>query len=149
MAKVSVIWNFEAPAGAGDTHFSIMRGNRCNVMFKQGPEQNYKPTVYIESNESGDLTAFEASLKKAVEETISVNHPGLKLAKVSDKLWTVEIPAQYSVGHEAHFGAVTEAFLKYLGEGRLPSWEVPNMLAKYYTAIEAYELSRRTPASEF
>ena len=25
-AKVSVLWNFEAPAGAGDTHYSIMRG---------------------------------------------------------------------------------------------------------------------------
>ena len=27
-AKVSVRWNFEAPAGAGDTHFSVMRGTR-------------------------------------------------------------------------------------------------------------------------
>ena len=25
-AKVSVLWKFEAPAGAGDTHYSVMRG---------------------------------------------------------------------------------------------------------------------------
>jgi len=36
VAKVSVIWNFEAPEGTGDTHYSIMRGNICNVMIKQG-----------------------------------------------------------------------------------------------------------------
>lgn len=143
VAKVSVIWNFEAPAGAGDTHYSIMRGVRCNVMIKQGPEQNYKPTVYIESNESGDLTAFEASLKKAVEETISAKHPGLKLAKVSDKLWTVEIPAQYSVGHEAHFGQVTEKYLQYLKDGKLPEWEVPNMITKYYTTTEGMKMAKQ------
>jgi len=143
VAKVSVIWNFEAPAGAGDTHFSIMRGNRCNVLIKQGPEQNYKPTVYIESNESGDQTAFEASLKKAVEETISANNPGLKLAKVSEKLWTVEIPAQYSVGHEAHFGQVTEKYLQYLKDGKLPDWEVPNMITKYYTTTEGLKMAKQ------
>jgi len=143
VAKVSVIWNFEAPAGAGDTHFSIMRGNRCNVLIKQGPDQNYKPTVYIEANESGDLTAFEASLKKAVEETISANFPGLKLAKVNDKLWTVEIPAQYSVGHEAHFGQVTEFYLQYLKEGKLPEWEVPNMITKYYTTTEGLKMAKQ------
>ena len=27
-AKVSVIWNFEAPPGAGDTHYSVMRGTQ-------------------------------------------------------------------------------------------------------------------------
>ncbi|HPB12224.1 MAG TPA: putative oxidoreductase C-terminal domain-containing protein, partial [Kiritimatiellia bacterium] len=28
-AKASVLWNFQAPAGAGDTHFSLMRGTRA------------------------------------------------------------------------------------------------------------------------
>jgi hypothetical protein len=27
-ARVSVIWNFQAPEGAGDTHYSIMRGSK-------------------------------------------------------------------------------------------------------------------------
>ena len=29
------------------------------------------------------------------------------------------------------------------GRGNLPAWEVPNMLAKYYTTAEAYRLSHR------
>jgi predicted dehydrogenase len=32
-ARVSVIWNFAAPPGAGDTHFSIMRGTKANVVI--------------------------------------------------------------------------------------------------------------------
>ena len=28
-AKVSVIWNYKAPEGAGDTHYSVMRGSKC------------------------------------------------------------------------------------------------------------------------
>jgi hypothetical protein len=47
------------------------------------------------------------------------------------------------VGHEAHFAQVTENYLKYLAAGQLPEWEVPNMVAKYYTTTEAYRLSHR------
>ncbi len=143
VAKVSVIWNFEAPAGTGDTHFSIMRGDRCNVMIKQGKEENYKPTVYIEANAACDLMAFEPNLKKAVEQKIAAKYVGLRLNKLSDRLWSVEVPAQYSVGHEAHFGQVTEKFLQYLKDGKLPEWEVPNMIVKYYTTTEAMKLAQK------
>lgn len=142
VAKVSVIWNFEAPQGAGDTHFSVMRGNLCNVMIKQNKDQNYKPTVYIESK-SNDNNTFEAGLKKAIEQDIASQYPGLKLVKVSDKLWTVEIPDQYKLGHEAHFGQVTEKYLQYLKDGKLPEWEVPNMIVKYYTTTEAMKLAKQ------
>jgi predicted dehydrogenase len=143
VAKVSVIWNFEAPAGTGDTHFSIMRGNICNVIIKQGQDEKYKPTVYIEATGATDLAAFETSLKKAVEQDIAAKFSGLKLNKLGDKLWTVEIPAQYSVGHEAHFGQVTEFYLQYLKDGKLPDWEVPNMIVKYYTTTEGLKLAKK------
>ncbi|MBW8332084.1 MAG: Gfo/Idh/MocA family oxidoreductase [Prolixibacteraceae bacterium] len=143
VAKVSVIWNFEAPEGTGDTHYSVMRGNICNVAIRQGKEEGYKPTVYIEATAASDLAAFEASLKKAVEQDIAAKHPGLTLKKLAEKLWTVEIPAQYSVGHEAHFGQVTEFYLQYLKDGKLPEWEVPNMITKYYTTTEALKLAKQ------
>ena len=142
VAKVSVIWNFEAPEGTGDTHYSIMRGNICNVMIRQGQEEGYKPAVYIEATATNNLLAFEASLKKAVEQDIAAKYVGLKLKKLSDKLWTVEIPSKYSVGHEAHFGQVTEYYLQYLSDGRLPEWEVPNMITKYYTTTEGLKLAK-------
>jgi hypothetical protein len=37
---------------------------------------------------------------------------------------------------------VTETFLRHLRAGRLPDWEVPNMITKYATIMQAYELSR-------
>lgn len=142
MVKVSALWDFEAPEGAGDSHYSIMRGKLSSVVIKQGKEEGYKPTVFIEANASGDLTAFEANLKKAVEQDIAANYPGLKLIKISDKLWSVEIPAQFKVGHEAHFGQVTEQYLQYLKDGKLPEWEVPNMIVKYYTTTEAMKMAK-------
>jgi len=143
VVKVSALWNFEAPEGAGDSHYSIMRGKLCNVVIKQGKGEGYKPTIFIEANTSEDLTAFEASLKKAVEQDIAANYPGLKLIKISEKLWTIEIPAQFKVGHEAHFGQVTEQYLHYLKDGKLPEWEVPNMIVKYYTTTEAMKMAEK------
>jgi Fe-S cluster assembly scaffold protein SufB len=52
------------------------------------------------------------------------------------------VPDKYRVGHEAHFGQVTENFLRYLRDGKLPDWEVPNMLTKYSIIMQAYEMSR-------
>lgn len=142
-AKVSVIWNYEAPEGTGDTHYSIMRGSLCNVIIKQGKEDNYEPTVYIEANMDEGLGTFEGGLSKAINQDIATMYPGLKLVKLDDKRWTVEIPEKYKVGHEAHFGQVTEKFLRYLKWGKLPEWEVPNMITKYYTTTKALEMAKQ------
>jgi hypothetical protein len=37
---------------------------------------------------------------------------------------------------------VTEKYLQFLKEGKLPDWEVPNMIAKYYTTAKALELAK-------
>ena len=143
VAKVSVTWDFEAPEGAGDSHTSFMRGKLCNVVIKQGKEEAYKPTVYIVANITEGLTTFEGGLKKAVEQDIATKYHGLKLVKLGDKLWTVEIPDPYKLGHEAHFGEVTERYLHYLKLGKLPEWEVPNMITKYYTTTEALKVAKK------
>lgn len=134
-AKVSVIWNYKAPEGAGDTHYSIMRGTRSNLIIRQGAEQQYKPTLYIESP---DEATVENSLQEGLK-TIQSKYPGVDIKKLS-KGWEVVIPDSYKEGHEAHFGRVTEKFLEYLQNKNMPDWEVPNMIAKYYTTTRALEL---------
>ena len=42
-ARVSVVWNYEAPPGAGDTHYSLMRGTRASLVIRQGEEQAFTP----------------------------------------------------------------------------------------------------------
>ncbi len=135
-AKVSVTWNYQAPEGTGDTHYSIMRGSMCNLIIKQGKEEGYKPTLYVEATIDKGLETFAGGLGKAVNQDLAVMYPGVKLNKIGDKLWKVEIPDKYKVGHEAHFGQVTQKYLRYLKWGRLPEWEVPNMIVKYYTTTE-------------
>ncbi|WP_339706391.1 putative oxidoreductase C-terminal domain-containing protein [uncultured Kriegella sp.] len=138
-AKVSVIWNYEAPAGAADTHYSIMRGTKSNLIIKQGEEEGYKPILYVEAN---DDTGFEAELNNALEQQVAQHYPGTTVERISKKMWKVNIPDSFKVGHEAHFGQVTQNYLKYLDKGELPAWEVPNMITKYYTTIEAYKMAR-------
>jgi hypothetical protein len=132
-AKVSVIWNFQAPEGTGDTHYSIMRGTGCDLVIRQGEAEGYRPLLYIEMNEGSDPAAFEDNLKEAVEGNLAGKYPGIELVPQEEGKWILEIPEQYKVGHEAHFGQVTEKYLEFLQSGNLPEWEIPNMIVKYYT----------------
>lgn len=139
-AKVSVIWAYKAPEGAGDTHYSIMRGSKANLVIRQGAEQQYKPTLYIEPVAGN--TRLEAALKTALP-TIQAEFPGVDVKK-SAAGWEVVIPEKYKEGHEAHFGRVMENYLNYLKAGKLPDWEVPNMIAKYFTTTQALELAKKS-----
>jgi predicted dehydrogenase len=138
-AKVSVIWNYKAPEGGGDTHYSIMRGTKANLIIKQGAEQSYKPTLYIQPI-NGDAS-FEQVLTDNLK-AIQSKYPGVEIKNMGDQ-WEVVIPDSYKEGHEAHFARVTEKFLEYLQNQNMPAWEVPNMLAKYYTTTKALEMAKQ------
>ena len=139
-AKVSVAWDFEAPPGSGDTHYSAMRGTRARLTIRQGAEQKFKPVLYVEKTDGVDDAAFEAALKNAIA-GLQGKYPGVGFRREGNA-WPITVPAKYDVGHEAHFAQVTENFLHYLRDGRLPDWEVPDMITKYATIMKAYELSR-------
>lgn len=138
-AKVSVIWNYKAPEGTGDTHYSIMRGSNANLVIKQGEAEGYKPTLYIETLDKLD---FGSQIDSVIKENISKKYKGLTAEKVEDGVWKVIVPEKFKIGHEAHFSQVTQNFLKYMDKGELPNWEVPNMIAKYYTTTEAYKMAK-------
>lgn len=137
-AKVSVKWNYKAPEGATDTHYSKMRGTKANLVIKQGKEQNFKPTLFIETKEfSQDYIVNVIEEFKKLEE--KYNGISLKSTLLG---WEVIIPKQYDNGHEAHFSQVTEKFIEYLTEGNIPDWEIPNMITKYYTTTKALEMAK-------
>ena len=140
-AKVSVIWNYKAPEGAGDTHFSTMKGTKANLVIRQGQEQGYKPQLAIEPARGTDLNTFEVALIANMA-TVQRKYPGVEVKKSGDA-WVVTAPEKYHDGHEAHFGQVTEKYLQYLAEGKMPDWEVANMIAKYYTTTKALEIAKQ------
>jgi len=142
-AKVSVRWAYKAPEGAGDTHYSIMRGTKANLIIRQGADQKYKPVLYIEPIDGND--AAYAKLVADQIKSVQEKYPGVALEKDAAG-WKIVVPEKYNEGHETHFGRVTEKFLQYLKEGKLPDWEVPNMIAKYYTTTTALELAKKAVA---
>ncbi len=135
-ANVSVTWDFKAPEGTGDTHYSIIRGTKAEAIIMQGKDENYKPVLYLK-------TKADLSRLNAIEE-LKTKYKGLDFKPKGDGLWEVFIPAEYKVGHEEHFAQVTKAYLSYLKAGKLPDWEVPNMLAKYYTTTQAREMALKS-----
>src|SRR5207249_1940723 len=111
---------------------------KSNLIIRQGPEQNYKPTLYVEIANAGD-SEFEPILRHAID-TVAQTYPGVDFKKNAAGQWEVLIPDRYKVGHEAHFTQVTRKYLEFLAAGHLPEWEEPNMIAKYYTIMQAYKM---------
>jgi hypothetical protein len=139
VAKVSVVWNYKAPEGGGDTHYSIMRGSLSSLEIRQGVAEKYDPTLYIIAEEGADLNLLATNLEKVVK---SLPQAGLNIEKVDKNSWKVIVPEPLKVGHEAHFAQVTAKYLEYLKAGALPEWEVPNMITKYYTTTSALNLAK-------
>jgi predicted dehydrogenase len=138
-AKVSVEWKYQAPPGGGDTHYSVMHGTKCDLIIKQGAEEKFLPTLYIENVKGATISEFAAKLKEVVG---TLPYDSLQVEPVSKNTLKVVIPKKYRVTHEEHFGQVTAKFLEYMKEGKMPEWEVPNMITKYYTTTSALKLAK-------
>ena len=134
--KVSVVWNFMAPKGTGDTHYSLMRGTKAEVFIRQGAAEGYKPVLYVKAR--GDVAATEATLARSVAR-ISESIPDVGFAKTDEAdVWRITYPRAYDNGHEAHFGQVVEMYLKWMAEGKEDPLYIDNMLVKYHTIVEAW-----------
>jgi hypothetical protein len=139
-SRVIVKWNYRAPEGTGDTHYSFSRGSKARLIILQGAEQNFKPVLYIEPTDPSTIDQFGEVLASEFRK-IQQKFPGVELKGLPGK-WEVVVPPVYDVGHEAHFAQVTAKYLQFLKEGKLPEWEVPNMLAKYYITTSALEMAK-------
>ncbi|MEO5816388.1 MAG: putative oxidoreductase C-terminal domain-containing protein [Gemmatimonadaceae bacterium] len=138
-ARVAATWDFEAPPGSGDTHHSVLRGTKATLEIRQGAAEKYKPMLYVTRAPSVSEAAFESAVTATIA-SLQTKLPGVA-ARRDGVAFVVTAPAKYDVGHEAHFGQVTANLLDYLRAGKLPAWEVPNMLVKYSTLMQAYALS--------
>lgn len=140
-ARVKVVWNYEAPAG-GDTHMAVFRGTRSRIEVRQGKEENFRPELYVVPNGLAEKDAIRAAIEKRLA-ALADKYAGVAVVDRGSEL-LITIPDRYRVGHEPHFAEVTARFLEYLRDpGKLPAWERPNMLAKYFVTTRAVELSRQ------
>jgi len=142
--KLNVIWDWEAPPGSGDTHFAFYRGSRSKVEVRQGRAEQHRPELYVVPNQAADKPAVLAAVEKAIA-GLQEKYPGTGVLDLGTEI-RVTIPDRLRVGHEEHFAQVTLRFLRHLRDrSALPSWERPNMVAKYYVTTQGTELARRLP----
>jgi predicted dehydrogenase len=138
-AKVSVEWKYQAPPGGGDTHYSVMHGTKCDLVIKQGAEEKFLPTLYVENLKGITMNDFTTKLKEVIG---TLPYDSIQVESVNKNMLKISIPKKYRVTHEDHFGQVTAKFLEYLKDGKLPEWEVPGMITKYYTTTSALKMAR-------
>ena len=127
-SQVTVLWNYKEPAGSSDTHYSLMRGSKANLEIRQGAQEQFKSSLFIKPEKGTDLAKFEVSIK-AAQQQLQQRYPGTELVKKSNE-WEVR-PGKFVLTNSA------EVAVKYIKEGRMPDWEAPNMIAKYFTTIGA------------
>ncbi len=137
-SKVTVLWNYKEPSGSSDTHYSLMRGTKSNLEIRQGEEEKYKATLYIKPQANIDVALFEKSLQSA-QQNLQQKYPGTEFIKRGDE-WEIK-PGSFQRTNSA---AVA---LSYIQTGKMPEWEVPNMLAKYFTTIEALKKAEKEPGA--
>jgi predicted dehydrogenase len=144
--KLNVIWDWEAPAGAGDTHFAFYKGTKARVDVRQTKADGYRPELYIVPvSAAGKAAVLVAAQAKMA--SLRNLYPGIGVEERGGEI-RVTIPDTLREGHEAHFAQVATAFLRFLRDRRtLPAWERSNMFAKYFVTTTGTELSRKSPAN--
>ena len=141
--RVSVTWDYKPPEGGGDTHFSVMKGSLARLEIRQGPDQKFRPELYIFPVNNNP--AYRSALESAVAR-LALKYSGL-LAEPAESGYHILIPDLLRVGHEEHFAQVTRNYLSYLKNNNMPAWEVPNMLAKYWLTTTAKSIANTNPGN--
>jgi hypothetical protein len=97
--------------------------------------------VYVAANDPADHARLFAELRDKCA-ALQRGLPGLDAADLGSEL-QVLIPDALRTGHEDHFGAVMDEFVRYFYAPRaLPPWERPNALARYFITTKAVEMAR-------
>jgi predicted dehydrogenase len=130
---LEILWNWEAAEG-GDVYEASFRGTKSRVEIRQGKAERFIPEVYI----AGASAEVAAAVGKRVA-VLQARWPGLTTVQIGTDIRIV-VPEKFRVGHEEHFGQVTNHFFEYVTSPKsLPAWETPYMLAKYAISTKGVE----------
>ncbi len=142
--KLNVIWDWEAPAGGGDTHFAFYRGSRARIESRQTKADKMRPELFVIPADAKDRAAVAAAVKQRLA-AIQKEFPGVGVEDRGAELH-ITIPDKLRTVHEDHFAQVAGRFFGYVKAPKtLPAWERAHMLAKYWVTTKGTELARTTP----
>ena len=130
---LDMVWEWLEPAGGGDTHTEIWRGTRARIELRHGPEDGWRPQLYVVP--TADIAAALERSIAALAET----YPGLRVESGRGES-RITIPHALRIGHDAHFRELTKGFLSRIEKGEaITKAEAASLVSKYYvtTAAEA------------
>lgn len=137
--KLTTLWDYEAAAG-GDTHAAVARGTKATVSVRQ--DRGGSPEVYVAATDPARHSAMVAALRRWCA-AVRDDYPGLGVDDYRTEAKVV-IPGGLRTGHEDHFGAVVEEFVRYFHAPRtIPPWERANVLTRYFLTTRAVALARQ------
>jgi len=137
--RLDVLWDYEAPAGGGDTHNAVFRGTRCSTIIRQAGGK--LPELYVVPNAPG----ARDRLARRVD-SWQRTYPGVRSIPMGDE-FHIFIPDVYRTGHESHFAEVTAEFLNQIeSPAQRQDWETPHLLSKYFTTTVGVAYARRDGA---
>lgn len=133
-SKVSVLWKYREPVGSGDTHYALMRGTKADLELRQGVEEQHKATLYIKAAAGVSSDDFSKTIDQ-VKLKFKQKYPGFDLIKKGNEY--VVKPGTFKASNSA------EIAISYILDNKMPVWEIPNLIAKYYTTTGAIRNIKR------
>ena len=135
--KLGTEWEFES--SYGDTHQSYARGTRATVSVRQ--LLSGRAELYVAATDPAEHASVVKQLRDKCD-VLQREFAGMSVTDLGTEA-QVLIPESWRAGHEEHFGAVMEEFVRYFHTPRaVPPWERPNALARYYITTKAVEMAR-------
>jgi predicted dehydrogenase len=135
------IWYLEEPPGGQDSHRSLVKGTRSDLMIRQLPENNFKTELLIVPHDNPDQVAESV---RACLSDWSDRYPGLSIKPEKNAL-LIEIPDDLRTTHEQHFYRVRDAFIDHLDKGTEPPEHRACTVAKYTLLAEARKKALASP----
>ena len=134
-------WGQQEPAGGGDAHRTVVRGERATVVAVRGPETGFRPELHISPRTPG--RAFDTRLDEALA-IWARELPGLA-RRTSPDGHEIVIPAGLPTPHEAHFAMVLDDFLDVLEANEWPAALAARIRSRYTLLASAHERGAHAP----
>ena len=125
--RLTTRWDVRDAGTEGDTHLAIAHGTRSTVSVLHDASLGRGPQVVVMPVQSADRSRVQTAVKRHCE-----NRAGYEARDLGDRIHVI-VPDSERTGHESHFGSVLREFVSYFRDRtKIPVWERPNLLAKYF-----------------
>lgn len=140
-------WEYETPGATSDSYLVFYRGSRSAIRVRTAKEEHYVPEIDVIPNAGVNNSVLIASLQRRLK-SLSTRFPGLSLQNHGAEI-RVAVPEEDRAKGGSTFAQLVSRFLEYVRDPQsIPSWEKPNMLAKYYITTTAVDLAHAHAATE-